>query len=115
VLPHIKAGTLRGLAMLGEARWHQLPDLPTLKEQGYGRNGGESWFGIVAPAGTPQPVIDRMAKAMAEAIAAPDIQTKLDNAGLRPTWLDPAAFRATITAETKSFGDVIRKGNIKME
>ncbi|MCW5744946.1 MAG: tripartite tricarboxylate transporter substrate binding protein [Alphaproteobacteria bacterium] len=115
VLPHIKAGTLRGLAMLADVRWHQLPDLPTLKEQGYGKNGGESWFGIVAPAGTPQPIIDRMAKAMAEAIAAPDVQTKLDNAGLRPTWLDPAAFRATITAETKSFGDIIRKGNIKAE
>jgi tripartite-type tricarboxylate transporter receptor subunit TctC len=115
VLPHIKAGTLRGIAMLGDARWHQLPDIATLAEQGYGKDGGDSWFGIVAPAATPQPAIDRMAKAMAEAIAAPDIRTKLDNAGLRPTWLDPKAFRATITAETKSFGDIIRRGNIRTD
>jgi len=115
VLPHVKAGTLRALAMLGDARWQQMPDLPTLQEQGYGKEGGDSWFGIVAPSGTPQAVIDKMASAMAAAIAAPDIQTKLDNAGLRPTWLDPAAFRATITAETKSFGDIIRRGNIRME
>ncbi|TXL73850.1 tripartite tricarboxylate transporter substrate binding protein [Vineibacter terrae] len=115
VLPHVKAGTLRALAMLGDARWGQLPDLPTLKEQGYEKSDGESWFGIVAPAGTPQPAIGRMAKAMAEAIAAPDIQARLDNAGLRPTWLDPAAFRATITAEARMFGDIIRRGNIKTE
>jgi tripartite-type tricarboxylate transporter receptor subunit TctC len=115
VLPHIKAGTLRGIAMLGDARWHQLPDIPTLAEQGYGKDGGDSWFGIVAPAATPQPAIDRMARALQTALAAPDIQTRLDNAGLRPTWLDPAAFRATITAETKSFGDIIRRGNIRME
>jgi tripartite-type tricarboxylate transporter receptor subunit TctC len=115
VLPHIKAGTLRGLAMLGDVRWPQLPDLPTMKEQGYGKDIAESWFGIVAPTGTPSVAIERLAKAMQQAIAAPDIQAKLDNAGLRPTWLDAAAFRATITAETKSFGDIIRKGNIKAE
>jgi tripartite-type tricarboxylate transporter receptor subunit TctC len=115
VLPHVKVGTLRALAMLGDARWGQLPDLPTLKEQGYEKSDGESWFGIVAPTGTPQPVIDKMVKVMAAAIAAPDLQAKLDNAGLRPTWLDPAAFRATITAETRTFGDIIRRGNIKME
>jgi tripartite-type tricarboxylate transporter receptor subunit TctC len=115
VLPHIKAGTLRGLAMLGDARWKQLPDIPTLAEQGYGKDGGESWFGIVALAATPKPIVERMAKAMAEAIAAPDIQTKLDNAGLRPTWLDPTAFRTTITAESRTFSDIIRRGNIKLE
>ncbi|HJQ58592.1 MAG TPA: tripartite tricarboxylate transporter substrate binding protein [Vineibacter sp.] len=115
VLPHIKAGTLRGLAMLGDARWHQLPDLPTMLEQGYGKDGGDSWFGIVAATGTPAVAIERLAKAMQQAIAAPDIQIRLDNAGLRPTWLDPATFRATITAETKSFGDIIRRGNIKAE
>jgi tripartite-type tricarboxylate transporter receptor subunit TctC len=115
VLPHVKAGTLRALAMLGNARWRQLPDVPTLAEQGYGKDGGESWFGIVALAATPAPIVERMAQAMAQAIAAPDIQAKLDNAGLRPTWLDPAAFRATISAETKLFGDIIRRGNIRTQ
>ncbi len=112
VLPHVRAGTLRALAMLGDARWPQMPDLATTQEQGYEKTGAQSWFGIVAPAGTPQRALDRMAKAVAQAIAEPDTQTRLDNAGLRPTWLDPAAFRATITAETKMYGDIIRKGNI---
>ncbi len=115
VLPHIKAGTLRALAMLGDTRWPQLPDLATTKEQGYEKSGAQSWFGIVAPAGTPQAAIDRMGKVMAQAIAEPDTQTKLDNAGLRPTWLDAAAFRATITAETKTYGEIIRRGNIKAQ
>ena len=56
-LPHIKAGKLRGLAMLAEVRHPDFPDIPTLRETGYGKDGGDSWFGILAPAGTSPAVV----------------------------------------------------------
>ncbi|MGZ5901104.1 MAG: Bug family tripartite tricarboxylate transporter substrate binding protein, partial [Reyranella sp.] len=52
-LPHVKSGAVIGLAMLAEVRHPDFPDIPTLREQGYGKDGGDSWFGILAPAGTP--------------------------------------------------------------
>jgi tripartite-type tricarboxylate transporter receptor subunit TctC len=112
-LPHVKAGRLRGLAMLGERRWHEMPEIPTLKETGYGKNGGDSWFGILAPAGTPAPIVQRMAKAIDELLRDPATIAKLDQVSLFPTYLDPAAFRARITVESAGFADIIKRGNIK--
>src|SRR5215470_2107783 len=58
VLPHILAGRLRGLAIIADARWPHKPDIPTLKETGYGKQGGESWYGMLAPTGMPKPIVD---------------------------------------------------------
>lgn len=118
VLPHIQAGRLRGLAIINDARWPYKPEIPTLREQGYGKEGGESWYGILAPAGTPAPIVDKMARAIEDALKSPDVLDKLDKldkAGAKPTYLGPAAMRTQITAETKLFGDVIRRGNVKAE
>jgi tripartite-type tricarboxylate transporter receptor subunit TctC len=115
VLPHILAGRLRGLAIINDARWPYKPEIPTLREQGYGKEGGESWYGILAPAGTPAPIVDKMAKAIEDALKSPDVLDKLDKAGAKPTYLGPAAMRTQITAETKLFGDVIKRGNVKAE
>ena len=68
VLPHIMAGRLRGLAMLADTRWPHKPEIPTLKETGYGKQGGDSWFGILAPAGMPAPIVTRMSQAIDEAL-----------------------------------------------
>jgi tripartite-type tricarboxylate transporter receptor subunit TctC len=115
VLPHILAGRLRGLAIINDARWPYKPEIPTLREQGYGKEGGESWYGILAPAGTPAPIVNKMAKAIEDALKSPDVLDKLDKAGAKPTYLGPAAMRTQITAETKLFGDVIKRGNVKAE
>jgi tripartite-type tricarboxylate transporter receptor subunit TctC len=115
VLPHILARRLRGLAIINDARWPYKPEIPTLREQGYGKEGGESWYGILAPAGTPAPIVDKMAKAIEDALKSPDVLDKLDKAGAKPTYLGPAAMRTQITAETKLFGDVIKRGNVKAE
>ncbi|MBV8391898.1 MAG: tripartite tricarboxylate transporter substrate binding protein, partial [Alphaproteobacteria bacterium] len=63
-LPHIVAGRLRGLAIVGDRRWPGKPDIPTMKETGYGKDVGESWYGLLAPAGTPGTIVERMAKAI---------------------------------------------------
>jgi tripartite-type tricarboxylate transporter receptor subunit TctC len=115
VLPHILAGRLRGLAVVNDARWPYKPDMPTLREAGYGKDGGESWYGVLAPAGTPEPIVARMAKAIEDALKSPDSLDKLDTAGATPTYLGPAAMRARITAESRLFGDVIRRGKVRAE
>lgn len=113
-LPHVKAGKLVGLAMLSEVRHPDFPEIPTLIEQGYGKDGGDSWFGILAPAGTPPAVVARLDKAIAESLRSPDIAQKAHAGGLRVTYLGPADFRTCITNETKMFGEIITKGNIKI-
>ena len=113
-LPHIKAGRLRALAMLAEVRHPDFPDVPTLQETGYGKEGGDSWFGILAPAGTSPDSIARLDQAIAEALRAPDIMVKVHNGGMRVTYLNPADFRKQIGAESDLFGAIIRKGGIKL-
>lgn len=113
-LPHIKAGKLKGLAMLAEVRHPDFPDVPTLREAGYAKDGGDSWFGILAPTGTSPEAIARLDKAIAEALRAPDIVEKVHNGGMRVTYLDPSDFRARIGSESRMFGSIIQKGNIKL-
>jgi len=113
-LPHIKAGKLKGLAILAEVRHPDFPAIPTLRETGYGKDGGDSWFGILAPAGTSPEAIARLDKAIAQALAEPAIAAKVHNGGMRTTYLNPADFKARIAAETKMFGTIIQKGNIKL-
>jgi tripartite-type tricarboxylate transporter receptor subunit TctC len=114
VLPHILAGKLRGLAMLSDTRWPHKPEIPTLKETGYGKQGGDSWFGLLAPAGTPAPIVTRMARAIDEALKSSDTVEKLDAGGLKPTYLGPAAMRAEIDTESKYFADIIKRGHVTL-
>src|SRR5262245_49789550 len=114
-LPYILAGKLKGLAIISDTRWPQKPEIPTLKETGYGKEGGESWYGILAPAGTPQAIVEKMAKAIEDALKSPDVLDKLDKGGAKPTYLGPAAMRVQITKESAMFGDIIKRADIKMQ
>jgi len=114
-LPHIKAGKVRGLAMLADVRHPDFPEIATLREQGYGKNGGDSWFGIVAPTGTPAAAIARFDRAIAQALTDKTVIERLHNGGARVTYLNSAEFKTRIAEETKAFGDVIRAGNIKVQ
>ena len=115
VLPHILAGRLKGLAIVGNQRWPQKPDIPTMREQGYGKEGGESWYGLLAPVGTPEPIITRMAKAIEEALQAPDVLEKLDKGGAKATYLGPAAMRAEVNKESATFADIIKRGHVTLD
>lgn len=114
-LPHVLAGRLKALAILGDQRWPYKPEIPTMKETGYGKEGGESWYGILAPASTPKPIVDKMAKAIEEAMKSPDVLEKLDKAGAKPTFLGPADMRAQIAQDSAMFGDIIKRGNVKTQ
>jgi tripartite-type tricarboxylate transporter receptor subunit TctC len=112
VLTHILAGRLRGLAIISDTRWPHKPDMPTLRETGYGKQGGESWFGILAPAAMPSAIVARMSGAIDQALQSPDVLDRLDKGGLKATYLDPAAMRAQIDTESKYFADIIKRGHV---
>jgi tripartite-type tricarboxylate transporter receptor subunit TctC len=112
VLTHILAGRLRGLAIISDVRWPHKPDMPTLRETGYGKQGGESWFGILAPAGMPPTIVARMSRAIDQALQSPDVLDRLDKGGLKATFLDPAAMRAQIDTESNYFADIIKRGHV---
>lgn len=113
-LPHIAAGRLKCFAVLGEKRWPGKPDIPTLKEQGLGKIGGDAWYGIVAAKGTPHTAIDRMSAAIGEAVKDPALNEKLVTSGNYASFQDAKTFQATIGRERVSFGEIIRKADIKV-
>lgn len=113
-LPHIAAGRLKCFAIASDKRWPGRLDIPTLKEQGYGKMGGDAWYGIVAPKGTAPEIVNRMSRAIGEAAAMPDINEKLVASGNYPSYLEALAFRETIVREAQSFGEIIRKADIKI-
>jgi tripartite-type tricarboxylate transporter receptor subunit TctC len=85
-----------------------------MKEQGYGKIGGDAWYGILAAKGTPQAIVDKLSKAIGEAAQAPDLTEKLVASGNYASYQDPAAFRATIDRERQSFGEIIKQADIKI-
>jgi tripartite-type tricarboxylate transporter receptor subunit TctC len=113
-LAPIADGRLKGLAVIGDSRWPGKPDLPTLKEQGYGKTGGDSWYGIVAIKGTPQSIVDTLANAIGEALKSQSVIEKLANVQHFDSFLPLNAFADKIVQERASYGEVIRKGNIKI-
>lgn len=110
--PHIKAKRLRALATTGTQR--RTPDLPTIGETipGYSIN---QWYGILAPAGTPPPVLDRLHKEIVRAVAAPKVVQQLTNLGAKPDSNQPDAFRGFIKSEMDKWGKVIRAAGIKIQ
>ena len=113
-LPHIAAGRLKCFAVLGERRWPGKPDVPTLKEQGLGKIGGDAWYGILAAKGTPPVAIERLSKAIGEASKDAAVNDKLVASGNYASFQDPAAFAATIEHDRQSFGEIIRTAGIKL-
>jgi tripartite-type tricarboxylate transporter receptor subunit TctC len=112
---HALSGKVRALAVLAPQRNPVLPDVPTAAEVGLAALEGGAWFGLLAPAGTPRPVVDWLNAEAHKAFAAPDVRERLGKQGLRLPLGTPEAFAAMIAAESKRWGDVIRQGGIKME
>ena len=113
--PHIKSGKIRGLAVTSKQRSPVVPDTPTFAEAGMPQYGGGNWIGISAPAGTPAPVIDKLNKAMAEALKMPEVQKVLASRGATSDTMSPAEFAKFVDSETKTWGDVIRSKGIKAQ
>ena len=113
--PQVKAGTVRALAVTGEHRVPQLPDVPTFIESGLPGVSMVGWYGLVAPARTPQPVLATLNRAVADIMADPQVQRAVTDLALEPVYLDSAAFTARMQQELQTFGEVGRRAEIKLD
>jgi tripartite-type tricarboxylate transporter receptor subunit TctC len=112
-LPQSKAGKVRALAVTSSQRSALAPELPTVAESGLPGFEGMTWFGIVAPAGTPAPVVARLEKQIAEALGTEELKGRLQAQGVEPSYLAPQAFEKFIANENASWGALINKLGIK--
>jgi tripartite-type tricarboxylate transporter receptor subunit TctC len=113
VIGQLKAGQLRALAVAADQRSDLLPDVPTMAEAGMPDFNTPLWFGLVAPAGTPRPVIDKLATAAKKAMHAPDAVDLLHKQGFRPEEMGPDQFGAYIKSEIARWSAVARAAGMK--
>jgi len=113
VIGQISAGALRPLAVASPKRSATAPDIPTLAEQGLNGCEVETWFGVVAPAGTPRPAVEKLNAGLRRVLALDDTQKRLAGLGMTAAGGSPAAFDTMIKAEIAKWGKVIRDADIK--
>src|SRR3990172_7465398 len=114
-IPHIKSGRLKAIAISGDTRLSALPELPTAVESGLKDFVVNIWYGLLAPAATPRPIIDKLGAEVAKVLAMPDIREKLLSQGMEPFISTPDQFAALIKADLAKFTSIIKTANIKLE
>ncbi|HET7160605.1 MAG TPA: tripartite tricarboxylate transporter substrate-binding protein, partial [Burkholderiales bacterium] len=114
-IPHIKSGKIRGLAVTTSNRSKLTPELPTVAEAGLPGFEANNWYGIVVPAKTPRPIIDRLNKEFVAVLNAPDVKEVLFRQGLDAAPSTPEAFGAYIQSETVKWAKVIKASGAKPE
>jgi tripartite-type tricarboxylate transporter receptor subunit TctC len=115
IAPHLKAGKLKGLAVTGATRSSVLPELPTMIEAGVPGYQAGTWYGILAPAGTPAPVVARLNTELQKIVAMPEIKSQFAAQGIEPAGGTPEQFAALIRDDSAKWGKLIKAANIKAE
>ena len=115
VLPQVKAGRLRALAVTSATRSAAAPELPTLAESGLPGYEISSWFGLFAPANTPAPVIERLYRETAKALQSPDVRERFAREGAEPVGSSPADFTGYVRAEYAKYTRIVRDSGIKAD
>jgi tripartite-type tricarboxylate transporter receptor subunit TctC len=114
--PHLKSGRLKTLAIASDTRSPVMPDLPTFAESGYPGFDSFAWFGLVAPAGTPRTIVERIGTDAAAALSSPDIRDqKLVDQGLEPFALTPEQFAALVARESEKYARMVRQTGAKAD
>jgi tripartite-type tricarboxylate transporter receptor subunit TctC len=111
--PHIKAGTLRALAITSKTRSQIEPNVSTMAEAGYPDIEGDSWVGVLVPAKTPKDIVTLLHREIVKIVALPDMKERLATLGFDTVASTPEQFDARIKTEIETWGKVIRAGNIK--
>jgi tripartite-type tricarboxylate transporter receptor subunit TctC len=114
-IPHMKAGKLRALAVTTAARSAAAPDVPTMAEQGLAGYELSSWQAVFAPAGTPQPIIDRLYAEISRILKMPETVKRFTDLGLDPSGMPPAELAAFVRAEVPRLGKIVRESGAKAD
>jgi tripartite-type tricarboxylate transporter receptor subunit TctC len=113
ILPLVRDGKLRALAVSSPRRSASAPDLPTMIEAGFAGFDSTAWFALMAPAGTPQPIIEKLHRETVRILGLPEVRKRFDALGMEPVGNTPAEFAAEIARETPQWAKVIRDAGIK--
>jgi tripartite-type tricarboxylate transporter receptor subunit TctC len=114
-LPHIRSGRLKPLGVGSATRVPALPDLPTISEAGVPGYEATNWWGIVAPAGTPRPIIERLHKEISVILASAETKKRFESEGGEAAQMSPEEFGRFITSETVKWAKVVKEAGIKPE
>jgi len=115
VAPHVRAGKLRALGIVGATRSSMLPEVRTLAEQGLPEATFDAWYGFAAPARTPAPVIDKLARTVVATMGHPALQAQLRAQGMEPVAIGAAAFRAQMEGEISRYRALAHRAGIMAE
>ena len=111
--PHVRSGAVRGLAVTGAQRSPALPNLPTVAESGVPGYEVSAWFGIFAPAGVPQPVVQRLNAEFVKAMQQPDLRQRLASQGAEPLTSTPDEFAGYLRNEIDKWAKVVKAAGMK--
>lgn len=114
-LPYIKAGKLRALAVASPKRDPLLPDVPTVAEMGFAGFSAIQWWGLCAPAKTPEPVVAKLNKALNDALLQPDITKRLSDIAAEPTPITPQQFEEFLKTEVAKWTKLVKDVNLQIE
>lgn len=115
MIPHINAGTMKVFVMAGDKRLPQLPNVPTSAEAGLKRWSMSVWYGLYAPAGTPKPIVDRLAQAIQDAMKDPEVIAQVDKLGtvlFEPSQANPAALRQHLQSQIDLWTPIIQRAGV---
>src|SRR4029077_9378231 len=111
-MPHLKSGKLKALGVGSTKRVSSLPDIPTIDESGLPGYQSANWWGIIAPAGTPAPIVEKLHKTIGEVQSAPELQAQLANEGAEFIKMSTADFAKFIESELVKWGTVVKESGI---
>jgi tripartite-type tricarboxylate transporter receptor subunit TctC len=109
VMPQVKTGKMKVLAVSSTTRFSLLPDIPTVAQAGLPKFESLAWNGVLVPVGTPPDIVLRLNREIDTALQMPDVQARLNSAGLEPAGGSPDAFKSLIAADARKWADIIRK------
>jgi tripartite-type tricarboxylate transporter receptor subunit TctC len=115
LLPQVKGGKLKALAVTGPKRDPQLPDVPTVRELGLGAMETVGFQGLVGPAGMPKDVVDRIAAELAKVLAQPEMKAKFAGAGAEVHSQGPAEFAAFVKADNEKWAKLVRERKLQLD
>ena len=115
VSPHVKQGKLKALAVTTKTRAAALPEVPTMAEAGFPAFEAVAWFGLLAPTGTPKPIVDRLNREVVAILRSPDIRERLAAMGATTVGDSPEEFGRFMAAEIDKWGPIVRRAQIELE